>query len=97
MPLHEGVRYFRFVYLLHIFMALHRKEVAAVLLGFGAQPGIRNGDNESVMDIIAKHPHHRQDDFIKLIKQYHGKKPRIPRVIIFVIILSESTIPNRLL
>lgn len=57
-----------------------RKEVAALLLSFGAQGGMRNGQNESVVDLITKHPEHRQDDFMKLIREYHGKKPRVARV-----------------
>lgn len=65
-----------------LIIVITRKEVAAVLLSFGAQPGMRNGENETVMDIITNHPQHRRDDFVKLIKEYRGQKPRTPRVII---------------
>lgn len=57
-----------------------RKEAFEILLRFGAQAGIRDGANESVIDIIQKHPEHRQDDFTKLIKKYHGQKPQVARV-----------------
>ncbi|XP_003384014.3 PREDICTED: uncharacterized protein LOC100638887 isoform X2 [Amphimedon queenslandica] len=66
MPLHESVKYFR-------------KEAFEILLRFGAQAGMRDGANESVIDIIRKHPEHRQDDFMKLIKKYHGQKPQVAR------------------
>ena len=46
----------------------YRKEVAGSLLKFGAQPGMRNGQNESVVDIVQKHPQHRQEDFMKLFR-----------------------------
>ncbi len=39
-----------------------------MLLKFGAQPGIRNGKNESAIDIINNHPEHRREDFMKLFK-----------------------------
>ena len=41
---------------------------------------MRDGANESVIDIIHKHPEHRQDDFMKLIKKYRGQKPQVARV-----------------
>jgi ankyrin repeat protein len=68
MPLHESVRFFR-------------KDAAHVLLNFGAQPGMRNGDGESVADIITNHPPHRQNDFFDLLKQFKGKKPRLARAL----------------
>ncbi len=45
-----------------------RKDAATLLLKFGAQPGIRNGKNESVIDIVNSHPERRRDDFMKLFK-----------------------------
>ena len=50
------------------------------MLRYGAQAGMRDGANESVIDIIHKHPEHRQDDFMKLIKKYRGQKPQVARV-----------------
>ena len=45
-----------------------RKEVACLLLEFGAQPGIKNGSNESAIDIINSHPGQKADDFLKLLR-----------------------------
>lgn len=57
-----------------------RKEAFEILLRFGAQAGMRDGNNASVIDIINEHPEHRRDDFMKLIRQYHGQKPQVARV-----------------
>ena len=38
------------------------------MLKFGAQPDMKNGQNESVVDLVQKHPQHRQEDFMKLFR-----------------------------
>lgn len=58
----------------------YRKEVAEVLLSFGGQCGMRNGQGESVIDIINKHPEHRQKDFLEVIDKYRGQKPKLAKV-----------------
>lgn len=50
------------------------------MLSFGAQAGMRNGDNESVVDVINKHPQHRQEDYFKIVHKFRGQQPRVARV-----------------
>ena len=46
----------------------HRKEVADLLLAFGAQPGVKNGKGESAIDIVQSHPPNKRNEFMKLFR-----------------------------
>lgn len=65
------------------YTVLYRKDAVTLLLKFGAQPGIRNGKNESTIDIVNKHPEHRQADFMKLFRGNVNKTTPITAMTIF--------------
>lgn len=68
-PLHEACRFFR-------------KDVAKVLLEFGAECHQKSANDESPMEIILQHPDAQREQFMQLFREYHGKSARIPRSIL---------------
>lgn len=44
--------------------------MAALLVSFGAQPGVKNGQGKSAIDIIQEHPPAKQEEFMKIFRGY---------------------------